>query len=686
MYLKLSTGILSVVAFAAPLLLQAQTGTKKATAANPKPVVKSEKVQTPAVTAVAPPADPILLTVGGDPVTKAEFENIYRKNNPKDAADDRKALEEYLDLFINFKLKVKAAKEAGKDTSKAFLTELKGYRRQLAQPYLSDKDVNEKLIEEAYDRMKKDVRASHILIKLDADPLPKDTLAAYKKAVSIRERILKGENFADLARQLSDDPSGQQNGGDLGYFTSMMMVYPFETAAYSTPVGQISMPVRTRFGYHILKVTDVRETQGQIKAAHIMVRLPENAADSVIATARKKIDEIYAKVKAGEDFGALAMNFSDDRTTGKNGGQLPWFGTGKMVPEFEAAAFALKENNQVSEPFRSPYGFHIVKRLDRKGLQPFDELKSEIKQKVTKDSRSSISRNAVIARVKAENNFSEDAKALDELIAKIDTSYLSGKWSADKAKGMSKKLFSIGAESTTQEQFALYLAENQSKQPKEAVLEAILRKAYDGFRNDKVIAYEDARLEEKYIDFRLLMQEYRDGILLFEITDENVWSKAIRDSAGLKAFHEQNLSKYMWPERADAVVYTCKDAKIASKTRKMVSKREKKNYKTDDILKAINENSQLNLQVEEGLFAKGDNELVDKQTWQKGITPDMPSADGAVKFIEYRRILEPQPKALSEARGIITADYQNYLEQEWIKELKKKYQVNVNREVFLTIQ
>jgi peptidyl-prolyl cis-trans isomerase SurA len=686
MYLKLSTRILSVVALVAPLFLQAQTATKKSTSPKTKSVTKSEVLQATVVAPATAPVDPVLLTVGGDPVTKAEFENIYRKNNPKDATDDRKALEEYLELFINFKLKVKAAKEAGKDTSKAFLTELKGYRRQLAQPYLSDKDVNEKLIEEAYERMKKDVRASHILIKLDADPLPKDTLIAYKKAISIRERLLKGENFADLARQLSDDPSGAQNGGDLGYFTSMMMVYPFETAAYSTPVGQISMPVRTRFGYHILRVTDVRETQGQIKAAHIMVRIPENAPDSVISTARKKIDELYMKVKAGEDFGTLAMNFSDDRTTGKNGGQLPWFGTGKMVPEFEAAAFSIKENNQFSEPFRSPYGFHIVKRLDRKGLQPFDELKSEIKQKVSKDSRSSISRNAVIARVKAENNFTEDPKALDELLTKIDTAYLSGKWSADKAKGMSKKLFSIGAEITTQEQFASYLADNQSKQPKEAVLEAIVRKAYDGFRNDKIIAYEDARLEEKYIDFRLLMQEYRDGILLFEITDENVWSKAIRDSAGLKAFHEQNLSKYMWPERADAAVFTCKDAKIASKARKMVSKREKKNYKTDDILKEINKDSQLNLQVEEGLFAKGDNELVDKQPWAKGLSADIVSPDGTVKFIEYKRILEPQPKALSEARGLITADYQNYLEQQWIKELRKKYTVDVNREVLQSIR
>lgn len=686
MFQRFSVGFVSISLLTAFSGLHAQTtGTKPVKTTPNVKVAKAEKLVAPAPVAVAP-IDPVLMTVGGDAVTKGEFENIYHKNNPKDNPDDRKALEEYLELFINFKLKVKAAKDAGKDTSRAFINELRGYRRQLAQPLLSDKDVNEKLIEEAYDRMKKDVRASHILIKLDADALPKDTLAAYNKAIALRNRILKGENFGDLARQNSEDPSAAQNGGDLGYFSSMMMVYPFETAAYNTAVGQVSMPVRTRFGYHILKVTDIRETQGQIRAAHIMVRVPDNAPDSVVANAKKKIEEIYAKVKNGEDFASLAMNFSDDRTSGKNGGQLPWFGTGKMVAEFENVAFALKENGQVSEPFRSPFGFHIVKRLERKGLQPFDELKSEIKQKISKDSRSSISRNAVIERVKKENNFSETAKSLDELIAKVDTSYLSGNWSVTKANGLNKPLFSLGAEITTQEEFARYLADNQSKQAKEAVVEVLVRKAYDGFKNDKIIAYEDARLEEKNKDFRLLMQEYRDGILLFEITDENVWSKAIRDSAGLKAYHDANLSKYMWGERVEAVVYKCKDEKIASKVKKMVAKRHKKGTTVDAIRKEINADSQLNLQVEQGNFSKGDNEDVDSFAWASGTIQSKPGKDGAVILVEYVKVLAPMPKSLSEARGVITADYQNYLEQEWIKTLRSKYKVEVNREVFNTVK
>ena len=652
------------------------------------PKKKPTVAKAPQVVTVAAPVveDPIMLIVGGDAVTRAEFESIYRKNNSKDTASSRKALEEYLQLFINFKLKVKAAKVAGKDTAKAFQTELKGYRRQLAQPYLTDKNVNDKLIQEAYERSKKDVKASHILISLPSEPLPKDTLAAYTKAIKIRERLMKGEDFALLARQNSDDPSAKQNDGDLGYFTSMMMVYPFESAAYLTPVGEISAPVRTKFGYHILKVTNVRDAQGQVHVAHIMVKNPENAKDSIIAENKKKIDEINSKIKKGDDFGQLASQFSDDRSSGKNGGQLPWFGTGKMVPEFEKVAFELKNDNEVSEPFRTPYGWHIVKRLERKGVQSFDEVKAELKSKISKDSRSQLSSDAVIARVKKENGFTEDFKSLDEFILKVDTSFLNGRWKSDGVKTMLKPIFVLGKEASTQYDFAEFLVQNQSRQTKDNNLEALVRKSYDYFKNEKVKAYEDVRLEQKYPEFRMLMQEYRDGIMLFEITDENVWSKALKDTIGLEEFHKQNLANYMWGNRVEAVVYKSKDVKIAKATRKLVAKRAKKGTTIDAIRAEVNETSQLNLQTEKGSFSKGDNETVDGVNWVLGISADKVNADGSVTFVEITKILEPTPKTLQEARGLITADYQTYLEQNWIKELQSKYPVEVKREIFEKIK
>lgn len=632
------------------------------------------------------PVDPILMTVGGDPVTKGEFESIYRKNNQKDTPSDRKALEEYLELFINFKLKVKAAKELGKDTIRAFQSELRGYRRQLSQPYLNDKVVTEKLIDEAYQRMKKDVRASHILIKLPAEPLPKDTIAAWNKAIELRNRLLKGEDFGKLAESVSDDPSAKQNGGDLGYFSSMMMVYPFENAAYNTPVGQISMPVRTKFGYHILKVADIRDARGQVHVAHVMVQVRENASDSIVERDRKKAEEIYQKAIAGEDFAKLASTYSDDRTSGRNGGELPWFGTGKMVQEFETAAFELKQEGEISKPVRSPYGFHIIKLLGKKDMQSFDEVKADLKQKIAKDSRAQVSRNAVITRVKNDAGFIENPKALDEFLTKVDSTFLKGKWTADKVANPGSVLFSIGGENTSQQDFAVFLAEYQTTQSKEGAIEALVRKAYNTFRDDKIIAFEDARLEQKYPEFALLMKEYRDGILLFDITDQLVWSKALKDTVGLTAFHENNKMKYMWGDRTEAVVYKCKDEKIAKAARKMVAKRSKKGYSTDDIKKKINEKSALNLQTEEGIYSKGDNEYVDKVTWVEGITMNETGSNGVVTFVEIRKVLPPMPKTLQEAKGLITADYQAFLEQEWIKELKAKYKVDVNREIFESIR
>jgi peptidyl-prolyl cis-trans isomerase SurA len=673
--------LLTLSIYASTFIL-AQTGkTGSSTNKNIKPTQTVEANQS----VIKAAKDPVLMSINGKDITKSEFEHIFKKNNPKDAKIDRAALDEYLELFINFKLKVAAAEAEGKDTLRTFKNELSGYRRQLAEPYLRDKDVNEMLIQEAYDRSKTDIHASHILISVDQNALPKDTLEAYKKVMKARERVLKGESFENVARQISEDPSAKQNGGDLGFFTSMMMVYPFENAAYNTPVGEMSMPVRTRFGYHLLKVHDRRPAQGQVRVAHIMVRVPENATDSMERELKVKTDEIYQRVLKGEDFGDLAQKYSDDRTSGKNGGQLAWFGTGRMVPEFEKAAFALKTDGEVSTPVRSSFGYHIIKLLEKKGIPSFDEMKGELKMKISKDSRSQLSRTAVIDRVKAENNFKEDIKALEELIKVVDTTYLNAKWDKEKAEKLLKNLFSIGNKSYTQFDFADYLEFNQSRLANDTDVPALVRKTYKNWVEDKIIAFEDEQLENKYDQFRLLMQEYRDGILLFEITDKMVWSKALEDSAGLAAFHEANKSKYMWAERTDAVIYTAKDEKTAKAARKLINKRMKKGYQPEDILKEINKSSQLNLSIQKGLFSAGDNEIIDMIAKSEGVSPNYNRPEGLV-FVVVNKILAPQPKSISEARGLITSDYQNYLEKEWLKELRKNYPVQVNKEILYSIQ
>ncbi|MBA3705362.1 MAG: peptidylprolyl isomerase, partial [Bacteroidetes bacterium] len=403
--------------------------------------------------------DAVLMSIGGSKVTVGEFENVYHKNNTKESTTDNKSLNDYVDLFVNFKLKVKEAEEMGLDTSKSFKDELGGYRKQLAQPYLTDKDVNEKLLKETYDRMQEDVRASHILVKVEESALPKDTLEAYNKIMKIRARILKGEDFNKVAAEkgISDDPSAKDNGGDLGYFTSLQMVYPFENAAYITKVGTVSMPVRTRFGYHIIKVTDRRKAQGEVLTAHIMVKTTTPMSKDDSLNAFNKINEIYGKLKAGEKFEDLAQQFSDDKGSAKRGGELPWFGTGKMPIEFEKAAFALTAKKDFSAPMRTKYGWHIIKLNDKRGLASFEEMKAELKGKVTKDSRSQAGRVALIAKVKKEYKFKEDLKARDEFYKVMDTTLFEGNWDIAKAAALKKPMFNLNDRVYTQNDFASYI-------------------------------------------------------------------------------------------------------------------------------------------------------------------------------------------------------------------------------------
>lgn len=623
----------------------------------------------------------VLMSIGDTKVTVAEFENVYKKNNTKDAnAIDKKSLEEYLDLFVNFKLKVKEAEEMKLDTSAAFKTELAGYRKQLSQPYLTDKDVNDKLLKEAYDRMSTEVRASHILIKCAENALPKDTIAAYNKIIDLRNQINnKKADFATLAKQYSEDPSAKDNGGDLGYFTSLQMVYPFENAAFNGKVGDVSMPVRTRFGYHILNIVDRRAAQGEVLVAHIMVKTPKDMSKEDSINGQKKIDEIYQKVKAGEKFDDLAKQYSDDKGSAVKGGELPWFGSNRMPPEFEAAAFALKNNGDVSSIMRTKYGWHIIKRINRRGIQTFDELKAELKSKVSKDSRSQAGRTSMIAKIKKEYKFKDNAKAKSEFYAVVDSNFFNGAWKASKAAKLTKPMFNLNEKQYTQADFALFLESHQTKRAK-ADVKFVVDALYNQFVEESCIAYEESRLDQKYPEFKALMQEYRDGILLFDLTDRKVWSKAVKDSVGLKDFYEQTKQNYLWEQRADATIYTCLDEKVAKQVRDLL----KKNKTEKEILTVVNAKSQLNLQTETKLFLPKENKLID-ENWNPGISPN--KKDGSkIIIVEVRKLLKPEPKALNESKGLVTADYQNYLEKEWIASLKKKYAVNVDKTVLSTIK
>jgi peptidyl-prolyl cis-trans isomerase SurA len=644
---------------------------------------KKESMPAAGTTDGAKKTDPVLMTIGNTKVTVSEFENVYHKNNSKEGAADAKSLNDYVDLFVNFKLKVKEAEELGLDTVKSFKEELAGYRKQLAQPYLTDKDVNEKLLKETYDRMQEDVHASHILVKVTENALPKDTLEAYNKILKIRSRVMKGEDFNKVAAEkgISDDPSSKDNGGDLGFFTSLQMVYPFESAAYSTKVGEVSMPVRTRYGYHIIKVTERRKAQGDVQVGHIMVKTTPNMTKEDSLNAYTKITEIYNKLKAGSKFEDLAQEFSDDKTSAKKGGELPWFGTGKMPIEFEKTSFSLSNKGDYSKPMRTKYGWHIIKLIDKRGLASFDDMKNELKAKVTKDSRSQVGRASLIAKVKSEYKFKENPKLIDEFVKVLDTTLFEGRWEVLKASGLKKPMFNFNDKVYTQTDFANYISSHQSKRPK-TDYKLVLNQLYKQFVEESAVAYEEARLDQKYPEFKALMQEYRDGILLFELTDQKVWSKAVKDSVGSKAFYEKNKTNYMWDERAEATVYTAANDKVAAEVRGLMKK--KKSEK--DILAAVNKDSQLNLQTETRVFNKGENEFVDKN-WNPGTSADMKSEkDKKTVIVVTSKLLKPEPKSYMDSKGMVTADYQNHLEKEWITSLKAKYPVTVDKAVLSTIK
>lgn len=624
--------------------------------------------------------DKVVLTIDGQNTTLEEFEATFKKNN-RDSAITPQALDNYMELFINFRLKVAEAKKLGMDTVAKFKNELAGYRAQLARPYLVDASLLDGLINEAYARLSEEVHGYHILVKCDLNASPTDTLRAYQKVMQLRNKILSGASFQQVAKESSEDPSAKENAGDLGYFTAFQMVYPFETAGYTTKVGDISMPVRTKYGYHLVKVIDRRPARGEIRVAHIMIR--DKADDKDYS--KNKINEVYAKLNSNEKtFEELAAAYSEDGSSAKKGGELPWFGTNKMVTEFEDASFGLKNNGDVSAPFATSYGWHIVKRLEYKPLAPLAQMEKEIKSKVQKDSRADKTKNSFLTKLKKEYNYTENTTAFENLIAVADTNVFKNTWKVKK-KLMKATICTVSGESVKGADFVDYINHKRPTKSKVSPHDFIANELKN-YCNDKVIQYEDEQLESKYPAFKMLMNEYRDGILLFELTDQKVWTKAVKDTSGLRIYHDANKEKYMWADRAQIAVFTCENAKYAKQVREMITSGD---YPIEAIESEINADGGIHVKYDTGTYSEQDRPLLQQFDW-KG-TGKMNAKDldingqfGVAYVINY---LPAGPKKLSEARGVITSDYQNYLEEQWIKQLRaeKAGKIQINKDVLYTI-
>ena len=638
--------------------------------------------------------DEAVLTVGEESVSLADFEHIFLKNN-RDSVITEAALDEYMELFINFKLKVQAAEALGMDTVETFQKELAGYRTQLARPYLTNNELLDELVRQAWERKQEEVRARHILVSCSAQANPADTLKAWKRANAMRTRILNGEDFevVALSKAGSDDPSVRDNGGDLGWFSAFQMVYPFEEAAYTTAVGDLSPIVRTRYGYHFLEVTGRRDARGEIRAAHIMIRTKEGADDATLKAAEERINSIHDLLSKGVPWEELALKMSEDASTASKAGELPWFGTGKMVEEFENAAFGLTEDGQISAPFKTSYGWHIVKRLEYRAPATFEASKRELQKKVSRDSRSELTRASFLENLKAEYNYTSNAtaiKSLKRIAAKQDSVFFPGHPLANVPnKTAAATLLTIGDESATVADFVDYLNIVKIRNA-DAGANTVIDEQLTSWSDKLLLDYEDARLEAKHDEFRLLMEEYHDGILLFELTDEKVWSKAVKDTAGLEAYHAAHVGDFMWDTRAEVNIFTCADEKAVKAARKAV----KKGNDLVAFQRDYNAENGNSITLTSGRFSEGDN------TWGDRVLADAAAgalSEKAPAFATYEgggdetvlvhvgAVRSPEPKTLAEARGQVIAAYQDHLEVEWIEALRAGTTVEVNRALLQTL-
>lgn len=628
-------------------------------------------------------SDPVLFTVAGKPVNVSEFNYIYSKTNGDKANYSRKSLEEYLDLYVKFKRKVARARDMKLDTIESLQSELAGYRQQLANSYLVDKEVTDQLIREAYNRMQKDIEIAHILVNLDRNALGKDTLEAYKKAMDIRKRLEAGEFFENLARELSDDKSAKDNGGKLGYVTALLPsgFYELENAIYNTPGGKISMPVRSDLGYHLVKVLNKRDARGEIEVSHLLVRATKPEEDAV---AKHKIDSLYNELEKGSDFATLVRNSSEDRATSVRDGYIGFFGIGQYESTFEDAAFSIPQDGGYSKPFKTSVGWHIIKRISKKGLGPFETEKRRLKGKIQRDSRYEVANKALVNRIKTEAGCVENTAVLDKFVAAQGDTFVTYKWRMPAEKSP-EVLFSFkNGKQFTVGDFNEYLNNNSRKrlsfQENPNISEAI-RFLYSDFVKECCIKHEEQQLEAKHPEFKSLMREYEEGILLFEAMKREVWDKASQDSTGLYNFHLTQIDKYKWGERAEVSMYTLQN-EAADKMEELRKMAESSPY--TKVLKKFNKKSTF-VSVQPFKFEKGKNPELDAiEPWVPGkltATEEDARANNQ-SFMKIEKILPPSVKTLSEARGYVVADYQEFLEKKWLSDLERNYEVVINRSVF----
>ncbi|MBJ6368331.1 peptidylprolyl isomerase [Snuella sedimenti] len=619
----------------------------------------------------------ILFIVDNDPVYVSEFLRVYNKNLDLVQDESQKDVDEYLTLFTNYKLKLKEARALGLHKKPSYIRELRNYKKQLMQGYITDAKVTDALIQEAYDRISYDVKASHILVKVSENANPKDTLAAYNTAINLRNRALK-EGFEKVREEVHN---GQTVFGEsLGYFSGFKMVYKFENVAYNTKVGDISQVFRTRFGYHFLKVFDKRKSRGQVTVAHIMIA--NKQMDTVNMTPETRVKEIYKKLEQGEDFESLAKQFSDDKSTASRGGMLEPFSGGQLTSQiFEDEAFGLVNIGDVSQPFKTEFGWHIVKLYDRKPIRPFEALKPELEVRVKRDDRSRLIDEALIENLKKRYNINSQQPDLSYFVSILNEDYFKRTWVLPSDFTANKPLVKIVDEQLTYKDFADYLLKAQRQMEPRAPFPSIVSKKYNAFFNSQLIKYREDHLEEENEEYAHVVNEYRDGLLLFDLMESTIWNISESDSLDLQNFYNSHKAKYMLPKCVDAIVATSTNQKALKKVAKLLHK----GLPVEQIKNLVNSNNTIQVIFTSGVMDASHQALPKDFVFKKGMSKVYYHHDAFV-VVQVNKVLPEAQKAFEDAKGSVISDYQIYKESNWIKELREKFKVTVNQEALKKVK
>lgn len=623
-----------------------------------------------------------LFTYGKHAVSKEEFLNIYKKNNTQKQLDfSAKSIQEYIELYALYKMKVQEAEEMRLDTLSSIKTELENYKNQLAKSYLIDKQFSAQLLKDAYERLKTDIDVSHILIAVRPNT---DSVKAQHTIDSIYSEIKnKKVTFEKMAELYSDDKSSSVNGGRLGFITALQVLYPMENAAYQTPVGDISKPFKTQFGYHILKVNKKRPARGEIQVAQIMIASPASKGEEGREAARKKAQMIKDKLNKKESFESLVVEYSDDKFTNQKKGIMDPFGVGRMTPNFEDAAYSLKKPGDISEPIETEFGFHILKLIQKIPLKPLDSIKNDLTRRIENDSRSKIAKDSYMEDVKRQMKFKEYPENLNDFLSAFAYDTMK---TIDRSNyaNFKKPLFEINKVSYNPQDFLDYVFRLTNGNLFGNKVKA-LTDLYPVYQTNVIEGIQQNELEANNKEYRDLITEYRNGILLFDLMDQKIWSKASADEEGLKEFYQKNLYKYHWKPGFEGTIFSSNSENEINTV---------KDYMDKDGLTGTEALDRLHEELEDKMVTGSQTGRYDftqlplfPQDYVAGKTTKIfRGENGNYNFIMPINVnYEPKQKSLEDARGFVVADYQDFLEKEWNQQLKRKYPLEINQKTLQSI-